>query len=96
KGAKVSYHDTFCPRIVDDGHTPLGAIGESIDLTDDALRSADLVMIVTDHSTIDYDRVRELAKVIIDTRNATRPRRPLLMPDAAQLELPEPGIAASA
>jgi UDP-N-acetyl-D-glucosamine dehydrogenase len=96
KGAKVNYHDPFCPAIVEDGHTPLGAIGESIELTDEALRSADLVMVVTDHSSIDYEKVRELSRVLIDTRNATRPRRPLLMPDAASMDLPVPGVAATA
>jgi UDP-N-acetyl-D-glucosamine dehydrogenase len=95
KGAKVSYHDEFCPRIVDDGHTPLGAIGDSIELTDEALRSADLVMIVTDHSAIDYQRVRELSRALIDTRNAPRQRRPMLMPDAMK-DTPAAGVAATA
>jgi UDP-N-acetyl-D-glucosamine dehydrogenase len=72
KGADVSYHDPYCPQIVDDGHTPAGAIGTSIDFSDEALSGADAVMIVTDHSDIDYDRVKELAKVLVDTRAATR------------------------
>ena len=71
KGANVNYHDPFCPEIREDGHTPAGAVGRSIELTDAALRDADLVMIVTDHSAIDYRRVKKLAKVLIDTRNAT-------------------------
>ena len=71
KGANVSYHDPFCPEIREDGHTPAGAVGKSIELTDAALRGADLVMVVTDHSAIDYRRVRALAPLLIDTRNAT-------------------------
>jgi UDP-N-acetyl-D-glucosamine dehydrogenase len=70
KGANVSYHDSYCPEIKDDGHTPAGAVGVSVELTDEALRSADAVMIVTDHSGIDYGRVKELAKVLVDTRAA--------------------------
>ena len=70
KGAVVRYHDVYCPEIRDDGHTPLGATGKSIDLTDEALRRADAVVIVTDHSSVDYGRVCALARVVIDTRNA--------------------------
>ena len=70
KGAVVSYHDPHCPEIGDDGHTPPGAVGRSVELTDDRLRGADAVMIVTDHSAIDWERVARLAPVVIDTRNA--------------------------
>jgi len=70
KGANVSYHDPYCPEIKDDGHTPAGAVGKSIPLTDAALRNADAVIIVTDHSDIDYVRVQSLAKVLVDTRAA--------------------------
>ena len=70
KGAVVSYHDPYCPEIKDDGHTPAGAVGKSVPLTDAALSGADAVMIVTDHSGIDYGRVQSLAKVLVDTRAA--------------------------
>jgi UDP-N-acetyl-D-glucosamine dehydrogenase len=70
KGAVVSYHDEYCPEIVDDGHTPAGALGKSIELTDEAVSSADAVVIVTDHSDIDYGHIRDLAKVFVDTRAA--------------------------
>jgi UDP-N-acetyl-D-glucosamine dehydrogenase len=70
KGAVVSYHDSYCPEIRDDGHTPLGAVGRSVELTDDRIRGADVVLILTDHSTVDYSRVCRLARIIIDTRNA--------------------------
>jgi UDP-N-acetyl-D-glucosamine dehydrogenase len=70
KGANVSYHDPYCPEIKDDGHTPAGAVGKSVPLTDAALRGADAVIIVTDHSDIDYAKVQSLAKVVVDTRAA--------------------------
>jgi nucleotide sugar dehydrogenase len=72
KGARVSYHDPFVPEVrFDDAHTqgspePLA----SIELTDEALRTADCVVIVADHSPINYRRVTELAPLIVDTRNA--------------------------
>ncbi len=70
KGAVVSYHDPYCPEIKDDGHTPAGAVGKSVPLTDATLSGADAVIIVTDHSDIDYTRVQSLAKVVVDTRAA--------------------------
>ncbi len=72
KGAEVSYHDPFVSEVrFDDAHTmgdsePL----ETIALTEDELKSADCVVIVTDHSDVDYRRVTELSPLIIDTRNA--------------------------
>mgnify|MGYP003578011057 CR=1 FL=1 len=75
KGALVSYHDPYCPEIRDDGHTPLGAIGKSVDLTDAVLDNADAVVIVTDHSAVDYHRVCAIARIIVDTRNACRSSR---------------------
>ncbi len=70
KGALVSYHDPYCPEIRDDGHTPLGAVGRSVELTDERVREADAVLIVTDHSSVDYDRVCAMARIVVDTRNA--------------------------
>src|SRR5688572_2314818 len=75
KGAVVSYHDPYCPEIRDDGHTPLGAIGKSVELTNAVLENADAVVIVTDHSTVDYHRVCATARIIVDTRNACRSSR---------------------
>ena len=70
KGAEALYHDPYVPEIIDDGHTPDGAVGRSVPLNDDTLRGADAVMIVTDHSAIDYERVKRLAAIVIDSRNA--------------------------
>ena len=70
KGAVVSYHDPYCPEIRDDGHTPLGALGRSVDLTDERVRDADAVLIVTDHSNVNYERVCGMARIVVDTRNA--------------------------
>ncbi|HEY7876977.1 MAG TPA: nucleotide sugar dehydrogenase [Gemmatimonadaceae bacterium] len=83
KGVKVQYHDPYIPEIVEDGHTPAGAVGRSVPLTDEALRSADAVMIVTDHSSIDYKRVGRLASIVIDTRNANGAPAPARRPEPA-------------
>jgi UDP-N-acetyl-D-glucosamine dehydrogenase len=75
KGAVVSYHDPYCPEIQDDGHTPSGAVGRSVELTDQRLRDADAVLIVTDHSNVDYERVCGMARIVVDTRNACAAHR---------------------
>ena len=72
KGAHVKYHDPFVAEIrFDDAHTE--AAGEplkSVSLTNEELEAADCVIIVTDHSEIDYKRVCGIASLIVDTRNA--------------------------
>jgi UDP-N-acetyl-D-glucosamine dehydrogenase len=72
KGARVSYHDPFVSEVrFDDAHTQsAGDPLSSIALTDEELRASDCVVIVTDHSEINYRKVTELAPLIVDTRNA--------------------------
>jgi UDP-N-acetyl-D-glucosamine dehydrogenase len=72
KGADVRYHDPFVKAIrFDDAHTEAGGDPlQSVQLTDEELRSADCIIIVTDHSDIDYKRVCQLTPLIVDTRNA--------------------------
>src|SRR5881227_3936219 len=72
KGADVRYHDPFVAEVrFDDAH--IEASGEpltSAELTDAELRDSDCVVIVTDHTEINYKRVTELAPLVVDTRNA--------------------------
>jgi UDP-N-acetyl-D-glucosamine dehydrogenase len=72
KGADVHYHDPFVSEIrFDDAHTEgSGDPLHSVPLTDDELKSADCIVIVTDHSQIDYKRVCRVSPLIVDTRNA--------------------------
>ena len=72
KGANVSYHDPFVKEMrFDDAHTEAnGEPLDSVELSDERLRAADCVIIVTDHSDVDYGRVCSLAPLIVDTRNA--------------------------
>ena len=72
KGANVTYHDPFVSEIrFDDAHTDSpGEPLSSVPLTNEQLSAADCVIIVTDHSEIDYKRVCSLASLIVDTRNA--------------------------
>jgi len=60
-GAEVSYHDPFVPEL------------EEYGLSSVALDPAehDCVVIVTAHSSIDYEQVVEQAPLVVDLRNAT-------------------------
>ncbi len=66
QGAHVVYHDPHVAVFREDGHEH-----SSVELTDDELQRADAVVIVTDHDSVDYRRVVDLASIIVDTRNAT-------------------------
>jgi UDP-N-acetyl-D-glucosamine dehydrogenase len=71
KGAHVSYHDPYIPKLPrtrKHGDTGLS----SIPLTDEVLRAADCVVIVTGHKAVDYARVVRESKLVVDTRNACR------------------------
>ena len=73
KGADVAYHDPHCSLIADDGHTEIRHLPlESMPLTAEVLDMADLVLIVTDHSSVDYEFVAEHARLVFDTRGAMR------------------------
>lgn len=64
-GADVSYHDPYIPEFEDHGYARKG-----IELTDEALANADLVVITTSHKSVDYERVVRLSPRILDTRYA--------------------------
>lgn len=74
RGADVVYHDSYVPEVTFDHAYTIGA-GDPLfnqELTDELLDSADCVVICTEHSGVDYKRVCELSKVIVDTRNALK------------------------
>jgi UDP-N-acetyl-D-glucosamine dehydrogenase len=73
KGVVVTYHDSLCPVIEDDGHTLLSGLPmRSVELTDEVLAESDAVVIIADHTHIDYGRVMNVAKLIVDTRGILR------------------------
>jgi UDP-N-acetyl-D-mannosaminuronate dehydrogenase len=67
QGAQVSYHDPWVGSFTEDGIQRT-----SMPLTRDTLEASDCVVIVTDHSSIDYDLLRRHARRVVDTRNALR------------------------
>lgn len=73
RGADVIFHDPFCQTIVDDGHTALRDLPmRSVELTPELLDGTDAVVLVTDHTTVDYALVAEHAPLVVDTRGVMR------------------------
>lgn len=67
KGAQVSYHDPYIHEIQ---HEELNL--QSILDLDESVKKADCVVIVTNHSNYDYEKIMRNAKLIVDTRNALK------------------------
>lgn len=65
--ADLFYHDPFVSHFTEMGHDLY-----SVPLDDARLREADLVLILTDHSAVDYARVVRESRLLLDTRNATK------------------------
>lgn len=69
KGAIVEFTDPHVEVIRAEGALPEM---HSVPCTPERLAEADLVLIITDHAAFDYDQVAEHARLIFDTRNATK------------------------
>ena len=63
-GADVAYHDPFVPEFAENGVSMRSAPLEPA--------AYDCVVVVTAHSTVDYDKLVEDAQLVVDLRNATR------------------------
>jgi len=72
KGCEVRYHDPFVNSLrFDDAHTEgSGEPLTSVELSDEEIKASDCIVIVTDHSGINYHKVVNLAPLVVDTRNA--------------------------
>jgi UDP-N-acetyl-D-glucosamine dehydrogenase len=68
-GAEVRFHDPHVDEVHLEGN---GRQMRGIGLSNEAVVEADCVVIVTNHSKIDYAWLTERAKLVVDTRNATR------------------------
>jgi UDP-N-acetyl-D-glucosamine dehydrogenase len=65
KGAEVSYHDPFISSLRHEG-LQLDSVPDLMA----AVRRADCVVIVTNHSSYDYVKMLQEARLMVDTRNA--------------------------
>jgi UDP-N-acetyl-D-glucosamine dehydrogenase len=71
KGALVTYNDPHIPRLPRMRHYPELQM-DSQPLTAEYLASQDCVLVVTDHTAYDWPWVVAHARLVVDTRNATR------------------------
>mgnify|MGYP001002083958 CR=1 FL=1 len=68
RGAEVVFFDPYIKEYKHEGKVKRGADA----LTKELIESADLVMITTAHTTVDYDSVQQHAKLVFDTKNAMK------------------------
>ena len=71
RGALVTYHDPYVPEL-NLGQGPSRCSVGSQELTGDYLWEQACVVIVTDHSGLDWDWIVAQSDLVVDTRNATR------------------------
>lgn len=75
-GAKISYHDPFVPRIIQTRQWPDAPKLKSQRLTGKTIASKDAILIITDHTSVDYNLIAKHAKLIIDSRGVYRESLP--------------------
>jgi UDP-N-acetyl-D-glucosamine dehydrogenase len=80
KLAKVIYHDPMVPHL-QSRHLQNTMTSAPLDV--DTVRKADAAVIVTNHSSIDYELILSNSSLVVDTRNATaeyrRPQHTVLL-----------------
>lgn len=69
KSATVDYHDPYIPKIPKTRDHMALHEQQSIELTPDNLKSYDAILLVTDHTNVDYKMIADHGKLIIDSRN---------------------------
>jgi len=67
KGAVLSYNDPFVPSMRLNGE-----VLRSVELSPESIANQDCLIILTDHSIYDFRAIIASAKLVIDTRNATK------------------------
>jgi UDP-N-acetyl-D-glucosamine dehydrogenase len=71
RGAQLDYNDPYFPRLHKMRHYNYENM-KSMPLNSQTIGGYDALIIATDHSSYDYAAVVDAAKLVIDTRNATR------------------------
>ena len=65
------YNDPYIPELKVNDH-----ILKSVPLSNKLVKDADCVVVIAGHSAYDYANVAKTAKLVVDTRNAVKERRP--------------------
>jgi UDP-N-acetyl-D-glucosamine dehydrogenase len=69
RGANVAYHDPLMPRLSIADQTR-----DSVDLDPSYLGTLDAVVLLTPHTTIDYDIIIRASRLVVDTHSGLKPR----------------------
>jgi UDP-N-acetyl-D-glucosamine dehydrogenase len=75
-GAELSYHDPYVSEVPETRSWPGHPEMRSLPLTAESVARQDAVVIVTDHTSIDYALLVKHAKLVIDSRGVYREARP--------------------
>jgi UDP-N-acetyl-D-glucosamine dehydrogenase len=70
RGADVAYYDPYVPVIKPTREHPQFAGRKSVDWNRVTIENFDVVLIATNHSSVNYQELSEWARCIVDTRNA--------------------------
>lgn len=81
RGARVSYHDPLMPSLMVGGETVT-----SVDLDPAEIETLDAVVLLTPHTSIDYDSVIRAALLVVDTHSGLQPRE---APNVVNIWVPE-------
>lgn len=71
RGAVLSYNDPHVPQLPSMRHYDVPRLA-SEDLTPEWIAAQDCILIATDHSAYDWDMIVRYARLVVDTRNATK------------------------
>jgi UDP-N-acetyl-D-glucosamine dehydrogenase len=73
RGAEVAYYDPYVPVIKSTREHPQFAGRRSVAWNRATIENFDVVLIATNHSSVNYHELGEWARCIVDTRNAMTP-----------------------
>jgi UDP-N-acetyl-D-glucosamine dehydrogenase len=65
KGGEVDYHDPYIPSV----RTSEGREFDTVELTEELLNSADVVVLTTNHKVLDVDFIKQYSRLVVDLRN---------------------------
>lgn len=76
KGAKIDYFDPYIKKFeVKHRILKKPVVLKSVKYSPQNIKKYDLVLILTDHSGFDYEKLAKNAKLVVDTRNAIKSRK---------------------
>ena len=88
RGARVVYHDPLMPS-VHIGDATVTSVG----LDCDTIETMDAVVLLTPHTSIDYDSIIRAARLVVDTHSGLQPRE---APNVVNIWVPEVNAATPA